>query len=156
MFFPGHDVKWISSDSDDQIGAKTKMQKIPMVGLLLGSGLSNNDRHGSKRHLESEFTLPQTLSPLLFGVEFLRTLLKFRQRKEKYSLVFTSLICYYFSCCGRATRAKKCAKSHDAHAKLLFCSLDLLVFCRSHCHLYHHCSSAPCYFWERGSNYRSI
>ena len=49
-FCPGH-VKWISSDSDDWIGAKTKMQNIPMVRLLLGSGLSNNYCDGCEMSL---------------------------------------------------------------------------------------------------------
>ena len=29
--------------------------------------------------------------------------------------------------------AKKCTKKHDARAKLLFCSLNLLLFCYSRC-----------------------
>ena len=97
-----------------------------------------------KRHLKSEFPLPQTLLCLFHLVQFVRCwwiFLEFNSKglyqsseKEKGSrcLVFTfstkSEIILGSSCHSRAMTAKKCTKKCDAHAKLLFCQSKPTVF----------------------------
>ena len=91
-----------------------------------------------KRHLKSEFALPQTLSHLFQLVQFVKcwqiflelnskTASKFRKRKRK------SLSCDHvldkawnlaLSRCSPAATAKKCTKKRDACAKLLFCQTN--------------------------------
>ena len=43
--------------------------------------------------------------------------------------------------CSHAMMAKKCAKKHDARAKLLFCQSDPIAFLPSCCRRHHHCLS---------------
>ena len=66
------------------------------------------------------------------GVDFLRTALKFRERKRDSSLLVYVLhkTCNKaFSRRSRARTVKKCTKKRDARAKLLFCviNFDVLV-----------------------------
>ena len=70
------------------------------------------------------------------GVDFLRTTLKFRERKRDSS----SLVCVVHKTCNeafsrrsRARKVKKCTKKRDARAKLLFCTVNLLLFWRPLC-----------------------
>ena len=94
-----------------------------------------------KRHLKSEFALPQTLSHLFQLVQFVKcwqiflelnskTASKFRKRKRK------SLSCYHVLdkawnlalSRSPAATAKKCTKKRDARAKLLFYQSKLIAF----------------------------
>ena len=58
------------------------------------------------------------------------------QEKLIRCLVFTSFIKRdkkEFSRRSRAVTANKCTKKRDARTKLLFCFINLLLFCRSLC-----------------------
>ena len=64
------------------------------------------------------------------GVEFLRTISRFRKRKKILSWPFY-ILCktesQAFSCRCCAVMAKKCIKNCVAHAMLFFCLLNLLM-----------------------------
>ena len=84
-----------------------------------------------KRHLKSEFTLPQTWSHLFHLVKFVKCWQSFLELnskgrhqssgKEKKVVVFCSCPWQNVKRCSRATTAEKCTKKRDARAKLLFC-----------------------------------
>ena len=97
-----------------------------------------------KRYSKSEVALLLTLLclfhlvhkcwQLFSGVQFLKTVSKFRRRKRKsWSCVpvrhKTRKLA--FSCRSSAVTAKKCTKKRAARAKLLFANLNQLFFCRS-------------------------
>ena len=73
-----------------------------------------------------------------FAVEFQRTLSKLMKRKTKLLSCGPVLnkklnVKEALSCHSRAVTAKKCTKTRDARAKLLFANLNLFPFCRSRC-----------------------
>ena len=84
-----------------------------------------------KRHLKSEFALPQTWSHLFHLVKFVKCWQSFLELnskgrhqssgKEKKVVVFCSRPWQNVKRCSRATTAEKCTKKRDARAKLLFC-----------------------------------
>ena len=98
-------------------------------------------RQVRKRHLKSEFALPQTLSRLIHLIWFnssnvgkllwswiLKDCFKVREKEEK-TVVFCSRPRQNVKTC---VTAKKCAKRRDARAKLFFfANENLLVHCRS-------------------------
>ena len=60
------------------------------------------------------------------GIEYERTVSKFRKKEENFRVVFTYSIPrarknWEVSCRSRTTTAKKCTKKLDARVKLLFC-----------------------------------
>ena len=70
------------------------------------------------------------------SVELIRTALKFRKRKKNSSLgvyVLHKTWNKAFSRPSLVVTTKKCSKTCHAHAKLLFCSSNLLLFFRSRC-----------------------
>ena len=103
-------------------------QQLPTLGSL-----RNGDE---KRHLKSEFALPQTYRAYSISfnlsnvVKFLRgwilkdrTASKFRKRKRKlFSFVpVLDKMWNWAVSCSCATTVEKCTKKRDARAKLLFC-----------------------------------
>ena len=70
------------------------------------------------------------------GVEFWRTVPKFKKRKRKLLScvpVLNKTWNYALSRRSRATTAKKCTKKRDARAELLFSLSKPFSFCRSRC-----------------------
>ena len=77
-----------------------------------------------------------------FGVEFWRTVSKFRKRKRKLLScvpVLDKTWIRHFHTSSLATTAKKCTKKRDARASYYFANLNLLLFCRSRCRRRHRC-----------------
>ena len=117
-----------------------------------------NHLFGENWGLKSEFALPQTKSRLFHPVEFIRCwqiycelnskLLYQTSGKAGKRKVLSCLISRFVldktwnSRCGRAVTTKKSTKKRDAHAKLLFCKINLLLFCCYRCRRRHRCLSS--------------
>ena len=104
-----------------------------------------------KRHLKSELALSQTLSPFFhhvyfvkcgqisFGVEFWRTVSKYRKRKRKFCLVLLSStkreIRHFHARCSRSRELTEMYKKAWCRRKVVvFANLtSLSLFCRSRC-----------------------
>ena len=107
--------------------------------------MRTNRKSGENASVLIQFHLICQMLTKFCGVDSERTVSKFRIRKRKL------LCCVHLfhkagarnqevSCRSRSTTSKKCTKKRDGRAKLLFCYLNLLLFCRSLCHRPRCCS----------------
>ena len=95
-------------------------------------------RRVRKRHLKSEFALPQTLSRLFHLVSFvkywswvLKDYIKVQVKKGQFPSSTNRKIRHFTS--YSRSDGKEMYKKRDTPAKLLFCKSKPIAFCRSRC-----------------------